>query len=178
MAEAITIARPYAEAVFRLARDGKAFPAWSQSLELMAAVAADPAMRQVMDDPNLPAPKIAELFVGVVGERVPGDARNLVYVLVENRRLELLPEIRSLFEDLRAQAENEQDARVVSAFPLSDAQVSELVAQLEKKFGTKIKATVTVDPELIGGVRLEVGDQAYDASVRGQLDAMAATLQK
>jgi len=104
------------------------------------------------------------------------DARNFLALLVENGRLLLLPEIASEFLWLKNRHQGEADAEIVSAFPLADAQVAELVAGLEKKFGVKIKPVVSVDASLIGGVRVAVGDQVLDTSVRAQLDRMRDAL--
>lgn len=178
MAEALTIARPYAEAVFRLAKDKSALPAWSEILAFIAQVAADPAMQRVIGDPNVTSRQVGDLFLGICGDKAPGEARNLVLVLVENRRLPLLPHIVELYEKLRAAQEGVKEARIVSAFPMDGAQLKDLIAQLEKRFKSRIEAKVEVDKELIGGVKVEVGDEVVDASVRAQLETMAVALQK
>jgi F-type H+-transporting ATPase subunit delta len=95
---------------------------------------------------------------------------------VENHRLSVLPAIRDLFEQLKADYENEVDAQIESAFPLSEDQVGALVQRLEARTERKVRANVRVVPELIGGVRVQVGDELWDASVRGQLDTMASSL--
>jgi F-type H+-transporting ATPase subunit delta len=109
-------------------------------------------------------------------QRIDGAARNLLILLVENNRLDVLPAIRELFEQLKADYENEVEAQIETAFPLSDAQLGVLVSRLEAHTKRKVKASVTVAPELIGGVRVQVGDELWDASVRGQLDPMATAL--
>jgi F-type H+-transporting ATPase subunit delta len=178
MAELATIARPYAEAVFRLAKQSNALPAWSDQLALLAGVYQDPQMQKAMANPKVTAPEVERLLLDIGADRLGNDARNLVQLLVHNRRLPVLAEIRDHFEDLRLQDEGKVDAKISSAFPMDDAQRDQLVKLLSTRFKRKINATVTVDPELIGGVKVEVGDKVWDASVRGKLQSMAATLTK
>ncbi len=175
MAENATIARPYAEAAFELARTTGALASWQEALARLAAAVRDPAMRECISNPRLSATTLVELFKGVAGELTPEQV-NFLHILVDNRRLEVLSEISALFDDLKNAQEGTREALVTSAFPLSDAQLGSLVEALERKFGCKVKANVEVDPELIGGVRIALGDQVIDASVRGKLSAMAVTL--
>lgn len=175
MAENVTVARPYAEAAFELAKAGGALAAWQAALERMAAAAADERMRACIADPRVAPAALAELFLGVVGE-LNAEQRNFATVLVDNRRLDVLSEIGALFVDLKNAQEGTREAVVSSAFPLDDAQLKNLVADLERKFGCKVKARVELAPELIGGVRIALGDQVIDASVRGKLNAMAVSL--
>ncbi len=174
MAEPSTVARPYAEAVFRLADAAGSLAQWSETLAGLSAVAADGRIGAAIKDPNLSDAKVAGLFISVL--KLSGDAENLVRVLAENGRLELLPQIREQFEALKNEREGVMEAEVQSAFDLSDAQVADLVSRLEKKFGRKVKATVTVDKALIGGVRLVLGDKVIDGSARAQLGALETAL--
>lgn len=176
MAEPVTIARPYAEAAFRLARDSGTLAAWSDMLAMLDAVVADERVRAVVDDPNVTPQALEGLVLGVTGDRLDGAARNLVQVLVQNGRLELLAHIRALYEALRREHEGVLEVRILTALPMSDEQVSGLVARLEAKHQRKVSAVVETDPTLIGGVRLLMGDKVIDATVRGKLDAMAAAL--
>jgi F-type H+-transporting ATPase subunit delta len=178
MAELATIARPYAEAVFRLAKQGNALPAWSDALNLMASVYEDPQMQAAIANPNVTSVDIERLLLAICGERIDGVARNLIQLLVHNRRLSVLAEIRELFEQLKLADEGKVDAKISSAFPMEDAQRQLVVDLLSSRFKGKINATVTVDPDLIGGIKVEVGDKVWDASVRGRLQTMAATLTK
>ncbi|MCA1939340.1 MAG: F0F1 ATP synthase subunit delta [Dechloromonas sp.] len=175
MAESVTIARPYADAAFKLAKESGAQGIWSQRLQRLALIAQDGDMAQVMGNPRLSAEQIAELFISLSDDNDPILA-NFVRTLAENRRLALLPEISRLFDLARSQEEGVQEAVVYSAFPIDDAQVAALLQQLEPRFGTRLTARVEVDASLIGGVRVTVGDQMLDASVRGKLDAMAVAL--
>ena len=176
MAEAITIALPYAEAAFKLARDKNRLAAWADMLQLLEAVAQDARVQARIGDPNVSAEQLKTLFLAICGDRLDGDARNFVMVLADNGRAELLPQIRAAFDELKSGHEGVLEARIVSAFPMSDEQISQLAARLEKKYGRKISTTVEVDASLIGGLRIEVGDQVMDASVRGRLQNMAQAL--
>ena len=176
MAELTTIARPYAEAAFALAQEGNALPAWSSMLRYASAVVSDPALARSLDNPKFTAADKESLILSVCGDKLDALARRFVRVLVEADRVTLLPEIVALFDALRNEAEGKATARIDSAFALTDAQVAELTTALEKRFGKKIEAIVNVDPELVGGARITVGDTVIDASVRAQLQAMATQL--
>jgi F-type H+-transporting ATPase subunit delta len=176
MAELTTIARPYAEAAFRLAREANALPVWSQMLRLVRMVVADPQVAGALDNPKLTAGDKESLILSVCGDGLDPLGRNFVRVLVESDRIALVPQIAAHFEDLKNDAEGVAEATIVSAFPLDDAQVAELKAALEKRFGKRIDATVSVDPALIGGARVTVGDTVIDGSVQAQLEAMATHL--
>jgi len=176
MAEPVTIARPYAEAAFRLARDNDTLAAWSDMLALLDRVIGDPQAHLVIDDPNVTPQALEAFILGIAGDRLDGAARNLVQVLIQNGRLELLPYICTLYEELRREHEGVLEVRIVTALPMSDDQVRELVTRLEAKHQRKVSAKVDTDPNLIGGVRLLIGDKVIDATVRGKLDAMAAAL--
>ncbi len=177
MAENVTVARPYAEAAFQLARAGNSLAGWSDILLRMAAVARDPDMSACIDNPRLLNEDLAQFFLGVVGEGLPVEQQNFARILVDNERLGVLPEICELFAELKNAFEDTKEAAIASAFPLDAAALSTLVADLEQRFQCKIRASVSLDPELIGGVRIAVGDQVIDASVRGKLAAMSAALQ-
>lgn len=176
MAENITLARPYADAAFQLARATNALGPWQQALDRMAAVAADAQMVECITNPRLLPAQVAQLFLDVVGS-VSAEQQNFVRLLVDNERLQVLPEIRDLYVELKNGQEGVQEADIASAFPLDDATLKNLVADLEARFKCRIQATVSLDPELIGGVRIAVGDQVIDASVRGKLASMATALQ-
>jgi F-type H+-transporting ATPase subunit delta len=176
MAEPSTIARPYAEAAFKLAEGAARLREWSDMLAALALVAEDKDLRAVIADPNLSAAKAAGLFIAILAGRLTGEAENFVRVLAENGRLELLPEIRVQYEALKNEREGVIEAEVLTAFQLADTQVADLVARLERKTGRKVKAQVRVDPELIGGVKIVLGDKVIDGSARAQLGALAAAL--
>jgi len=183
MAENVTLARPYAEAAFQLARSANspaALAAWSEVLSRLSAVAAQPEMEECIGNPRLSPAQLAQLCLDVAASgaksSISADQQNFVRVLAENDRLIVLPEINELFNELKHGHEGVRDAEITSAFVLDDATLKTLVADLERKFECKIQATVKVDAELIGGVRIAVGDEVIDASVRGKLAAMATAL--
>jgi F-type H+-transporting ATPase subunit delta len=177
MAELTTIARPYAEAAFHTARERNELPVWSQMLRFVSSVVAEPRMHAALDNPRLSAGDKEALLLSVCGERIDALGRNFVRVLVEADRIGVLPEISGLFEQLKNDADGVALARIDSAFPLSEAQVAELRGALEKRFGKTIEATVSVDPALIGGARIIVGDTVIDGTIAAQLGAMATQLQ-
>ncbi|OGA11785.1 MAG: ATP synthase F1 subunit delta [Betaproteobacteria bacterium RIFCSPHIGHO2_12_FULL_69_13] len=176
MAEPSTVARPYAEAVFRLADGAARLREWSEMLAALAQVSRNEQLRAVIADPNLPAAKAAGLFITVLTGRLTGEAENFVRVLADNGRLDLLPEIRVRYEALKNEREGVIEAEVHSAFELSEAQLADLVARLEKKSGRKVKAQLRLDRELIGGVKIVLGDKVIDGSARAQLGALEAAL--
>jgi F-type H+-transporting ATPase subunit delta len=176
MAETTTIARPYAEAVFGLADKTGSLAKWSELLAAMAAAAAHPEVRALIGDPKVSPDQLYGLFVSLAGGDLPLEAQNLVRVLIANDRLTLLPEIRELFEALKHEREGVVEAEIASAFPMDAPQLKGLVAELERRFKRKIDPRVAVDKELIGGVRIAVGDEVIDGSVRGKLEDMAIAL--
>ena len=176
MAENVTVARPYAEAAFQLASAGNALGPWSEALDRLAVVVADPQMRDCIADPKLQPQQLAGLFFDVAGAGLSAEQQNYVRVLVDNERLQVLPEIRDLFVALKNEHEGVKEANITSAFPMDDVTLKALVADLETRFKAKLNVTVSVDPELIGGVKIAVGDEVIDASVRGKLANMAAAL--
>jgi len=176
MAELVTIARPYAQAVFSLAKDKGQLAPWSEMLRFMAEVWSNDRVQLALANPKFTKDDVERFLLGICGERLDGIARNLLQILVRNDRLPALPRIVELYEQLREQYENIVEASVDSAFPLSEQQLASLVANLERRTGRKVQAAVTVAPELIGGVTVKIGDDVWDASVRGQLDNMATAL--
>ena len=175
MAENVTLARPYAGAIFALADAGGALGKWSRTLAVMAVVAATPELRAATGNPNLSADQVYGLFAGACGD-LATEAQNLTRVLIENGRLATLPEIRDVYEELKNEREGVVEAVITSAYPLDSGQLSVLVAELEKRFKRKVNPQVNVDAGLIGGVRMQVGDEVIDGSVRGKLAAMAVAL--
>ena len=176
MAEPSTIARPYAEAAFKLADAQGKLAEWSATLANLAAVAADARVRAAIGDPNLPAAKVAGLFIAILAGKLSGEAENFVRVLAENGRLDVLDEVRSQYEALKNEREGVMEAEVYSAFEMDAAQTADLVARLEKKTGRKVRARVSVDKSLIGGVKVVLGDKVIDGSARAQLAALETAL--
>jgi F-type H+-transporting ATPase subunit delta len=178
MAELTTIARPYAEAVFELAKQESQLGRWSDSLRFAAAVASDGRMKAILSSPRVTHEQKLALLQSTAGSNMSEAGKNLLGLLLRNGRAELLPEISKLYEEFKERDEGLVEADVASAFPLTDGQLQALVAQLEGRFKRKVVARTTVDPALIGGAVIRVGDEVLDGSVRGKLDALAAALTK
>ena len=179
MAELATIARPYAEALFRVAKaatGSTALNAWAELVSEMAQVAAHPEVQALSHNAKVSDQQIAETMLAAVKSPVNAEAKNFIMMLVENGRVTLLPEIGAQFQALKNAEEGAADADITSAFDLSAAQVSDLVVTLEKRFARKLNPTVSVDSALIGGVRVVVGDEVLDTSVRAKLQQMQVAL--
>ncbi len=175
MAEITTIARPYAEAVFGLADQGGTLAQWSETLDRFASVAQAPEMSELFGNPKVTSAQFVDLFVSTA-DNLPAEAKGLLLMLAENKRLAALPGVRDQFELLKAEREGAVDAKIESAFALEGGELKSLVADLERRFKRKIRPQVTVVKELIGGARITVGDKVIDGTVRGKLDAMNAGL--
>ncbi len=178
MAEEITVARPYAEAVYELAQQDKALDRWSEILGFAANVAADPQMDKIIGNPKLTQTEQEQFFLAVCEGRLDGQGKNLMHLLLENHRIHLLPAIAKLFEEFKAAHDGKVEASIASAFPLDETEIKDLVDRLVAKYQRQIQPSFSVDPELIGGVRIVVGDAVFDASVRGQLEKMAFALKR
>jgi F-type H+-transporting ATPase subunit delta len=176
MAEAITVARPYAEAVYKLGIINDSLVQWSKMLQLAAAIAEDSHVKLLVGNPAVSTRQLGDIFLEIGRNKFTSEARNLVIMLADNKRISILPQISQLFEQLKAQHEGILEAKIVSAFAMESKQLKKLVDDLEQKFKRKIEAKVDVDPELIGGVKVEIGDEILDASIRGKLEAMAVAL--
>lgn len=177
MAELATIARPYAEALFSVAEGGD-LAAWSALVQELGQVARLPELMSVASSPKVSHAQVIDLLLSAVKSPLAASpqAKNFVQMLVDNHRLSLLPEIAVQFEALKNAREGAADALIVSAFPLQEAQLADLVASLTRKFGRQLKPTVQVDASLIGGVRVTVGDEVLDTSVRARLAEMRTAL--
>jgi len=178
MAELSTVARPYAEALYAAASGDAALgtSGWLTLVNRLAEIASHDEVARAMSEPGLSKTQRADIFASLAGKDLPASAVNFIQLLADNNRLALLPYIAEQFATLKYRSEGAAAADITSAYPLSDTQVQELVQVLEKKFGLKLKPQVTVDPSLIGGVRVAVGDQVLDTSVQAQLVRMRDTL--
>ena len=174
MAEIATIARPYAEALFKAA--GAQAAALSAEVGALAAVAADEQLRQFADSPKTSSEQVFGVVVGVVNQPLSAAAQNFLRTVLDNGRLAALPEIAAQFHALVNAQSGMSDALIESAFPIEPAQMPEVVATLEQRFSRKLNARVELRPELIGGIRVVVGDEVLDASVKARLDHMKVAL--
>jgi F-type H+-transporting ATPase subunit delta len=178
MAEIVTIARPYAEAVFRLAESDGRFDAWTTLLVRLNAAVENKDVQACAGNPNVRPSQLTDLLVSVMGDGVSAEAKNFIHLIVANRRTSAVPEILALYDGLRRAREGVVEAEIASAFPLTETQLAALVSDLERRFKRKVQPRVNVEKELIGGVRIAVGDEVIDGSVRGKLAAMATALLK
>ena len=176
MAEALTVARPYAQAAFNFASEQGTLKEWSDMLGLLARIAEDAAMQDVIDSPHMTEQQLADLFISVGGEHLAKNCANFIRVLANNRRLALLPEISTLYEIKRRDAEGSVQAEMVSAFPATDAQQAEIIASLKKRLGRDVTLTCSTDATLLGGAIIRAGDLVIDGSVRGKLDRLGTAL--
>ena len=175
MAELATLARPYAEALFKAVPAGEASSAAAQLAEL-AQVADDEDLKVFADSPKAQVGQVFEVMVSATRSVLDSRVKNLLQVVIENGRLVALPEIASQFKALVNQQSGSSDAVVHSAFPIADDELAGVVAVLEKRFGRKLTARVVIDPELIGGIRVVVGDEVLDTSVKARLEQMKVAL--
>lgn len=173
MAEKVTIARPYAKAVFADAREKKRLPQWSQALQIAAQISSDERVRQLFGNPHVSADELAEFFNGIGGEAFDTDARNLIQLLAAGHRLELLPFIAQLFEHMRADYERVLDVTLSSAVELSKAQTERFTAALSKRFARDVRLHTKIDSSLLGGAVLQADDLMIDGSVHGGLAQLA-----
>jgi F-type H+-transporting ATPase subunit delta len=178
MAEPTTIARPYAEAVFKLAQQAGSLDKWSGVLARLASFAAHPDVVRLIGDPGLTDRQRVQLILDAAGSDAGSDVGNFVQVLAENNRLELLPEIHKRFEDYKNDVQGVVEAQIDTAFALDDTQLRNLIGDLERRFQRRINARVNVDSNLIGGVKVVIGDTVIDGSIRGKLAGMSAALLK
>jgi F-type H+-transporting ATPase subunit delta len=175
MAELATIARPYAEALFKAAGDAAA--GLTGQMGVLSAVAANEQLRQFADNPKVGAAQVFQVITGAAGQAaLDPKVSNLLQAVIENGRLNALPEIAAQFTALVNARSGSSDATVYSAFPIDDAALADVVTSLEKRFGRKLKARVEIDAELIGGIRVVVGDEVLDTSVKARLEQMKVAL--
>lgn len=176
MAEIQTLARPYAEAVFELAQSRQALTAWSEMLAFITAIAADANMQRLASDPRVNRGRFLDLFLDLGGKDINAEGANFIRLLVENHRLNLLPEILEQYEARKTEAEARVEATVVSAFPLEATQLQSLSDALKRKLGREVNLTIEVDKTLLGGIVIRTGDLVIDGTVRGRLADLATYL--
>lgn len=176
MQELTTVARPYAQAAFELARDQGSLAAWSEMLRFLALVVADPQLQRIIGDPRVPKDRLVRLLLDIGGDRVSDAGRNFLRLLVESGRLRALAEIARLFDERRHQAEGVAQVEVISAFEPDPAQLESIAATMQKRLKRSVQVSSKVDPKLIAGAVIRVGDTVIDASVRGRLRQLANQL--
>ncbi len=176
MADKLTIARPYAKAAFAEARTGDKLGSWSDALHLGAAVVSDARVKNLLGNPHVTPAQLAQLIIDVSGAKLDENGRNFISTLSQNGRLAFLPEIATLFDEFKDQAEGVVDVTVTSAAVLDDRQKQALSSALERKLKRAVRMQYATDPKLIGGAVLRAGDLVIDGSVRARLERIAFEL--
>ena len=176
MAEITTIARPYAEALFRRAQETGQAAQWSEHLAWLATLVENEQFAGVISDPRLTRVQLVSFILGLSKTPLDREAQNLVAALAENHRLRALPAIARQYEELRHEHEGILDAQVASAYPLNEEQVRHLMDHLERRLGKQVRVHVVVDSALLGGISITIGDRVIDGSVRARLEQMAVAL--
>ena len=176
MAERATIARPYAKAAFQHARDTNAFAQWSQGLQTLAEIVADPRVHELLGNPSVSGEDLAQFVMGVTGPALDEHGQNFFRTLAENHRLGYLPEISTLFDRYKDEAESVIDVTVTSATPIDAAQQQALSKALERKLKRSVRLHCETDPTLIGGAVLRAGDTVIDGSLLSRLKRIAFEL--
>jgi F-type H+-transporting ATPase subunit delta len=177
MSELATLARPYAAAVFKRAKETNETEKWSQGLAFMVAVISNKEIAMVVDNPNVSNQRVCDLMLSICEEQVDNEGKNFLRLIIHNKRLALLPCVASIFEAYKAEDEGYVDVDVMSAYPLTDEVEQRFIAILENKLNKKVHMKLTVDASLIGGVLVRAGDRVIDGSIRGRLQHMQKTLQ-
>ena len=176
MAEISTIARPYAQAVFDLAKEQSQLQVWSDTLSLLSHVVEDEAVKSVINDSKLLDTDKEKLILDICKKNINKEGENFVKLLIENKRLLILPFISEAFENLKANEEGSVTANIVVATKITKKETDEIIKNLEKKLNKKIEATVEIDQSILGGSVITVGDTVIDASVKGQLESLAFSM--
>lgn len=176
MADNTTLARPYARAVFDLARASGELAAWTDFLNIGAAAVRNERLRRLLDDPARTPEGQAELLTSLYPQALSAEQSNLLRLLAHNERLDVLPEVAALYDQLRAAAENTLEVEVTSVEPLDDAATEALAGALRRRLGREVKLVNRTDPEIIGGVVVRAGDLVIDGSARARLERLASAL--
>jgi len=174
--DALTIARPYAEAIFTRANETGALDLWTEVLELLATVVQDQAVAGAISNPLFDKADLTTMLLDIGGEKLSSEAQNMVRLLVVNGRLVVLPEIATLYEMLKAESQHTLNVHVRSAYEITPDQEQQLVAGLKRKLGLEVSITSEQDQELIGGVHIRAGDLVIDGSVKGKIEQLANEL--
>jgi len=202
MVELATLARPYAEAIFDLAKETHNFEPWSRNLAWLTAIVEDPPMAAVIANPRVEKATLTRLLLDIANgddnvreasvssgiehthltpwllgdEKTHQQAQNLIKLLVENRRLRLVPHIATQFEELKAQHQGYVKVQITSSYPVSSQQQQDIEAALQKRLGKAIEVTITIDETIVGGWIIRAGDEVLDLSIKGRLQQLATEL--
>ena len=176
MSETATLARPYAEAVFKRAKETNSSAEWSEMLTFLSAVIKDSEMSAIIDNPRVTDERLIQLLLDISQVKINDEGTNFLKLLVENNRLMLLPVITNIYEEYKAEDEGYVDVDVLTTYSLTKEEVKKLGLSLEKKLNKKVHMHIDVDKSLIGGVRVRAGDKVIDGSIRGRLQQLAKRL--
>jgi F-type H+-transporting ATPase subunit delta len=176
MAEKSTLARPYAQAIFAIADEQKRLSEWSQMVGLAALVVEDPAMAALIGNPRVSDDRLVALIIDICADGLDKLGQDMIRVLAENDRLDVLPEISVQYEAYRAEAEKVVQAQVTSAYPVTEAQQQSIITALKQRLGREVSLECQVDESLLGGAIIRAGDTVIDGSVTGHLDRLTHTL--
>jgi len=176
MSELATLARPYASAVFKRAKETNSTEKWSKSLAFMSAVLSDAEISVLVDNPKVSNERLSALMLDICQGQVDEEGANFLKLLVQNNRLTLASAISKIFEEYKAESEGYVDVEVTTAYAFSKEEKQSFTSALEKKLSKKVHMNVTVDKSLIGGVLVRAGDRVIDGSIRGQLQQLAKRL--
>jgi F-type H+-transporting ATPase subunit delta len=175
MSSALTLARPYARAAFETAHSHAALASWAERLAFSADVAADPRVAKLFGNPRLGASELASLFLPH-GEKPDTDFGRFITLLADNGRLQVLPEIAALFEQLKLESERTLKVRLRTAERIDAAGLEKISAALKRRFDRNIELTQSIDPKMIGGTIIDAGETVIDGSVRGRLARLEQAL--
>lgn len=176
MAEFATVARPYAKALFDLAKEHNRIESWLGELKTLAGIVSQPKIEALITTPDTGYSAKADTLLSLLDVPPAAELKNFLYMLAQNKRLAILPQIYALFQDYALSRNHTKEAVIYTAFPIASAQFAELVVQMEAHFRTKLKAVQVVDASLIGGVKVVVGDQVLDLSVQARLNSLHAAM--
>lgn len=176
MSDLTNVARPYAQAVFELARDNNDFASWGDQLDLLAAIASDHTMVELLKNPTFTTDQQIKLLLEVCGDKLDPNGINLVKLLVSNDRVNALPDIAAVYAEKRAEAESVIEADMITATPIDDGQREAFASALQSKLGRSVKLNFEVDEDLIGGAVIRAGDWVVDGSVKAQLEQLVGAV--
>lgn len=176
MADYASIARPYAKAVFDLAKEAQAFDAWSAALAKLAVICADEEFSALVADPRVESSRVIDLLADLTTQELPDGGQNFISLLVKNDRLSALTDIESQFNELVSRERALINAEVITAKALTEAQRSALASALETRLGLKVELHETVDESLLGGAIVKAGDLVIDGSAQGRIEKLSTAL--
>lgn len=169
MANLSSIARPYAFAAFEVAREAKELPQWKTFLDTAALIAKDKDLARLLHNPEISSHKLYELFAGIMPTLLDEKRRNFLLLLSQNRRFAALPEIVAFYNAYVAELEKISNVRVVTAVAIDNAYKQKLAAALAKRIKREVTLHCEIDPNIIGGAIIHIGDSVIDGSIRGKL---------